>query len=97
MNVLVVSVAGSIASENVAVGLVVAATPVVPSVGVVPVTVGGVESGVLVVKLKLAEVARFPEASLLLTRYWYWVPAVRPLRAIEWLVTSRLSSVVREP
>ena len=45
VNVVALTVVGSIASENVALGTIALDTPVAASAGVVPVTVGGVVSG----------------------------------------------------
>ena len=59
LNVVVVSVAGLIASENVAVGAIAVDCPVAPFAGVNAVTVGGVVSGAAaVVNVQVTSAAR---------------------------------------
>ncbi len=59
VNVVVVSVAVLMASEKVAVGVVLVACPVAPLAGVKPLTVGGVVSGAAaVVKVQVTSAAR---------------------------------------
>ena len=68
VNVVALTVVGSIASENVAVGAIALDTPVAPLTGDVPVTVGGVVSGGgadATVKVQVASAARgLPARSL---------------------------------